>query len=45
MPECVEICPEHAIQYLEFEKAVNIYKLISEEEIAKKYIGGDNENE
>ncbi|MFX0069474.1 MAG: 4Fe-4S dicluster domain-containing protein [Candidatus Hermodarchaeota archaeon] len=44
-PECVEVCPEHAIQYLEFEKAVNIYKSISEEEIVKKYIGGDNDNE
>ncbi|MFO8019760.1 MAG: 4Fe-4S dicluster domain-containing protein [Promethearchaeia archaeon] len=35
-PECVENCPEHAIQYLEPGKAANIYKSVYTDELAKK---------
>jgi Fe-S-cluster-containing hydrogenase component 2 len=44
-PACVEICPEHAIQFLDLEKAANIYKSIYVEELAKKFIQGDQKNE
>jgi Fe-S-cluster-containing dehydrogenase component len=41
-PECVKICPEHAIQYLDIEKADNVYKTIYTEEMAQrlKHDGG-----
>jgi len=44
-PACVEICPEHAIQYLDLEKAANIYKSIYVEELAKKFIQGEQKTE
>jgi Fe-S-cluster-containing hydrogenase component 2 len=37
-PKCVEICPEHAIQYLDIQKANNIYKSIYTKEIAENMI-------
>jgi Fe-S-cluster-containing dehydrogenase component len=37
-PACVDICPEHAIQYLEIQKANNIYKSIYVKETAQKLI-------
>jgi carbon-monoxide dehydrogenase iron sulfur subunit len=40
-PACVKICPEHAIQYLEIEKAENIYKAIYDKEQAQKLIQED----
>lgn len=35
-PACVEICPEHAIQYLNLERAANIHKSMYVEEMSKK---------
>ena len=37
-PACVDICPENAIQYLEIERADNIYKSVYADEMAKKLI-------
>ncbi len=41
-PACVEICPEHAIQYLEVARADNIYKSIYVKEMAQKLIQEEN---
>jgi len=35
-PECVKICPEHAIQYMDIERADQVYKTIYTEEMAQK---------
>lgn len=37
-PECIKICPENAIQYLELQKANNISKSTYTKETAKKLI-------
>ncbi len=37
-PACVDICPEHAIQYMDIQKANNIYKSIYVNEIAQSLI-------
>lgn len=43
-PECVNICPEKAIQYLDIEKASNLYKSVHVEDMVKKIKeGNDNE--
>ena len=37
-PECVDICPENALQYVDIEKADIIYKSIDANEIAEKLL-------
>ncbi len=44
-PKCVEICPEKAIQYLDIQKANNIYKSIYVTETAQKLTQEDKSNE
>ncbi|TFF85665.1 MAG: 4Fe-4S dicluster domain-containing protein [Promethearchaeota archaeon] len=37
-PACVDICPEHAIQYIDVQKANNIYKSIYTQKMAENLI-------
>lgn len=41
-PACVEICPENAIQYLDIQKANNIYKSIYVQEMAQNLFEEEN---
>ena len=40
-PECVNVCPEQAIQYLDIERADLIYKSVYIDELARKMRQGD----
>ena len=43
-PECVEICPENAIHYLDIERADHIYKSVYTSEMAQHIIKEGNDN-